>query len=275
VPQVRPVAYDPFTLKGAASVDFSSNNIDVNHAGAEAVTPSPSNAAPQAVKRQTWGELTAKHPELAVALPLTAVASPRTSVGLGRRDPATVKPLALGTQAPRYASAPSVKDAGTFKATCSYDARHRQLVDFRLPDLTGQPVRFQDLNADFVLLDFWGTWCGYCMQSIPHLVALQKQLGPDKLKVVGIAYEEGPIANRISAVRDVSQRLGVNYQLLLGAIDGPCPLQDAFHVQAFPTMVLVDRAGRVVWQGTGATPSTLDRLDTALASAAKPDSVRR
>jgi thiol-disulfide isomerase/thioredoxin len=269
-PQIRSIAYDPFALKGAAPLEFASNNAED-----QTVIPATSNDAPQASKRPTWGELTAKHPELAVALPVGTLASPRSAVGLGRRDQPPSQPPAAGTPAPKLASAPSLKDAGVFKATCRYDARRRQLVDFRLPDLQGQPVRFQDLNSDFVLLDFWGTWCGYCIQSIPHLVALQKQLGADKLIVVGIAYEQGPTADRVSAVRDVSQRLGINYQVLLGGIDGPCPLQEAFNVQAFPTMVLVDRDGRVLWRDTGATPSTLDRLDRVIASATKGDVVRR
>ena len=47
-------------------------------------------------------------------------------------------------------------------------------------------------------------------------------------------------------------------------------------IQAFPTLVLVDRQGRIVWRDQGATPITLARLDRFLASALRTDSgVRR
>ena len=77
-------------------------------------------------------------------------------------------------------------------ASCTYDSKLRQIKDFRLPDLEGKPVRFQDLDADLVLLDFWGTWCAPCLDSVPHLVELQKKYGPSKLRVVGVACEDVP-----------------------------------------------------------------------------------
>ena len=63
------------------------------------------------------------------------------------------------------------------------------MIDFRLPGLDGKPVCFRELDADLVLLDFWGTWCQPCLKSIPHLVALQERLGK-KLVVVGVACEQ-------------------------------------------------------------------------------------
>ena len=59
--------------------------------------------------------------------------------------------------------------------------------------------------------------------------------------------------------------------MLLSRNDGSCPLQSALHVQAFPTMVLLDREGRVLWRDQGATPATLARLDRFLAAPPKDD----
>ncbi|MBV8610840.1 MAG: redoxin family protein [Singulisphaera sp.] len=161
------------------------------------------------------------------------------------------------------------------KAYCRYDSRHRRLEDFRLPDLQGRPVRFQDLDADLVLLDFWGTWCDPCVKSVPFLVDLQKRLGSARLKVVGIACEQGPPEMRAANAAQAVQRLRINYPVLVSGMDGPCPLQRALQIQAFPTMVLVDRHGRVLWRDQGATPVTLARLDRFLASAIRPDDAPR
>ena len=87
-----------------------------------------------------------------------------------------VRPMSLLA---RFRPAGPGRDRATAAAPlCEYDAKARKLADFRLPDLEGKPVRFRDLDSDYVLLDFWGTWCNPCLDSIPHLVELQKKYGP-------------------------------------------------------------------------------------------------
>jgi thiol-disulfide isomerase/thioredoxin len=169
----------------------------------------------------------------------------------------------------RFRPAPpeNAEKVDTAVASCSYDAKQLRIKDFRLPDLDGKPVRFQDLGADFVLLDFWGTWCSPCLESIPHLVELQKQYGPNRLKVVGIACEEVEPSKRKAKVEEVARKLGINYPVLLSTMDGkPCPLQQAMAIQAMPTMILLDRSGQIKWRSTGSTPANESRLDRVLAS---------
>ena len=154
---------------------------------------------------------------------------------------------------------PRVKDDAA--VLCDYDERHRRINDFRLPDLQGRPVRFKDLDADLILLDFWGTWCQPCLKSIPKLVDLQAKNPGKKLLVVGVACEQGEFNEASRNVAATAARLKINYPILLSRNDGTCPLQEAMHIQAFPTLVLVDREGRVVWRDQGATPATIARLE--------------
>jgi thiol-disulfide isomerase/thioredoxin len=223
-------------------------------------TPAPTEPAPNANdqastrRRPTWGEvIRARHTAL--------VSDPGGSAGT---RPATSR------------SAPSQAARDPRPISCQFDAKTARLVDFALPDLQGRTVHFRDLDSDFVLIDFWGSWCGPCVGAIPHLVELQKQYGADRLKVVGIAYEDAPPRQAAVAAGSTARRLGVNYAVLLGGTDGaPCPVQAAFGVRAFPTMVLLDRHGRVLWRDTGATSLTLGRLDRVLASRLDPEVVRR
>ncbi len=214
-------------------------------APAEETVPKPAAASPFAsgddgaqaavapARRPTWGEVASSAPSLP---PVADVRAP-----ISRRRAATAAETELARPAER---GPEI-----VRAICNYDVRKTQLLDFELPDVTGRPVRFQDLDADFILLDFWGTWCGPCLNTVPHLIALQKQFGPERLKVVGIAYENAPAAEAAARVVTTARRLGINYTVLLGGLDGkPCPLQAAFHVQSYPTLVLLDRHGRVLWR---------------------------
>jgi hypothetical protein len=94
---------------------------------------------------------------------------------------------------------------------------------------------------------------------------------------VGVAYETGPATERAEVVRSAMEELGVNYPVLLAEADGrPCPLAQALKVQAYPTMVLLDRQGRVVWRDSGAGP-TLERMERVIAASlgGRGDTVRR
>ncbi len=55
------------------------------------------------------------------------------------------------------------------------------------PGLHRDRVDLRDLRGQVVLLNFWATWCPYCRREIPHLVALQEELGSRGLQVVGAA----------------------------------------------------------------------------------------
>jgi thiol-disulfide isomerase/thioredoxin len=122
-------------------------------------------------------------------------------------------------------------------------------------------VAFHDLDADLILLDFWGTWCAPCIKSIPHLVDIQKTLGGKKMQVIGIACETTLPKDRAVKVAQKVKQLGINYPVLVSSRDGSCPLQDALQIQFYPTMVLLDRQGRIIWREQGATDVTLARMD--------------
>jgi thiol-disulfide isomerase/thioredoxin len=192
---------------------------------------------------------------------------------LPKSEPASITPapLARGKGSRKAAAAlPNIE-------TCRYDSKKRQLIDFRLPDLDGNPVNLKDLEGDLILLDFWGTWCQPCLSSVPHLVELQERLGGKRLTIVGIACEEGPASASAAHVAKVANQLGINYTVLVSSKDERSPVLEALNVQAFPTMVVIDRTGRIVWRDQGATEMTLARLDRAVDPVARTvgDRVRR
>src|SRR5262249_30716169 len=135
----------------------------------------------------------------------------------------------------------------------------------------------QDFDADLILLDFWGSWCQPCLRSVPHLIDLQKRHGGKQLQVIGIACErpEAPAAERVARAAGAAKKLGMNYPVLITTNDGSCPLQKALHVQSFPTLILIDRQGRILWQDQSATRLTMMRLDRMINMAAKPTDGRR
>jgi thiol-disulfide isomerase/thioredoxin len=222
-------------------------------------------------KRPTWRELEGNQPEVPVDESVR-----RTTTGDAEqpRDHAIVTLTSSTTRDARPAIArllggtrPLV-DPAIQKAVCRFDPSERRLVDFQLPNLDGQMVSLHDLSADVILLDFWGSWCEPCRTSIPHLAELQAKMGGKRLQVIGVACEKGStLQDRRAAAAKASKELGINYPILLTTKDGDCPVQKALQVQFYPTLVLLDRDGRLLAREHGATEITLARMDRAIAAA--------
>ena len=155
---------------------------------------------------------------------------------------------------------------------CRFDSSNRRLVDFQLPGLDGKTVSMHDIDADVILLDFWGSWCAPCRTSIAHLTELQTSLGGKRLQVIGIACEKGAtLQDRRASASKAMQELGINYPVLLSSKEGSCPLQQALQIQFYPTMILLDREGKLLAREQGATEVTMSRMDRAINTALHND----
>ena len=146
-----------------------------------------------------------------------------------------------GPGAFRYSDQPRVP-------SCEFSGR--KLVNFALNDLNGRPWEFQQHHGRLVLLDFWGTWCAPCVRAIPHLKKLQTEYGAYGLEVVGIACERTSEPERTRKVREVSDRQQINYRVLLAEDFDECPVQQKFRIERYPTLVLLDATGNVLWRGS-------------------------
>ncbi|MCS6977822.1 MAG: redoxin domain-containing protein [Gemmatales bacterium] len=155
----------------------------------------------------------------------------------------------------------SRNNRGTAPADCVLVGN--RLVDFTLPDLNGQPFRFQEQRGKLTLLDFWGSWCTPCMQSLPYLVDLQRRYGAAGLEIIGIAYEEGATEEKADRIRFVKTRHNLNYKVLMG--DGnACPVLNRLEIRSFPTLLLVDSNGEIVWRAEGLTTRSKTQLETEI-----------
>lgn len=125
----------------------------------------------------------------------------------------------------------------------------------------GRRATLEDLRGQVVVLDFWATYCPPCREEIPHLVRLQKEFGPQGLKVIGLnvgGEEDRP------KVPEFVKLYKIQYQLA----DPEDETVSRFLLSDdIPQTFVIDRQGRVVEHVIGFDGEVADRLERAVSQA--------
>ncbi len=122
-------------------------------------------------------------------------------------------------------------------------------------------VTLNGLKGKVVLLDFWATWCPPCRAALPHTQALADSADAKagNLEVLAVNMQE-PEAE----VRKFIEAEGYSFKVLM---DPKSSISGQFSFSGIPTFVILDRAGKKVFQQTGVDEAALDAaLQKALAA---------
>jgi thiol-disulfide isomerase/thioredoxin len=134
--------------------------------------------------------------------------------------------------------------------------------------LGSKPPVLAQLKGSPVLLFFWAHWCGDCKAEAPIITQLRSEFAPKGLTVLGPTRLYGYTAQveNASASDELAYIDAVRHRFYAGLLDMPVPISkynfDAYGASTTPTIVLLDRAGKVAMYHPGALP--YDQLKTEI-----------
>lgn len=112
--------------------------------------------------------------------------------------------------------------------------------DFTLKNLVGEPVSLSEFQGQWVVLDFWGSWCRYCIAGIPDMKEAYATYHPKGLEIIGIDCNE-PEVNWQEAV--------ARYELPWINVYNPggrdSAVTQAYEIKGYPTKIIIDPEGYV------------------------------
>lgn len=135
----------------------------------------------------------------------------------------------------------------------STHAGHEAAPDFQLTSLAGKPLSLAKMRGKVVLLDYWATWCEPCQEEMPRLAAIQRKDGARGLQVIGLSMDD-----QEATVRAFLKTHPLPYPVAMAT---PELAERYGRVLGVPTLVLIDRHGRIAGRLVGAAPASRLRAE--------------
>ena len=121
--------------------------------------------------------------------------------------------------------------------------------DFELPNLQGTTTKLSSLRGKYVVLDFWGSWCIWCIRGIPHMKEAYAKY-KDKMEILGVDCRD--TEEKWRAAVDEHQ---------LPWLQVRCPNEQLqtiaaqYGIEGFPTKIVIDAQGKIAKIIVGEDPA--------------------
>ena len=132
--------------------------------------------------------------------------------------------------------------------------------DFTLMDINGNPLSLSSLRGKWVVIDFWGSWCGWCIKGMPKMKEYYAKYN-NKLEILGVDCNDTVEKWKAAVAQHELPWLHVYCDMEDENGDNPVNL---YSVQGFPTKVVVNPEGVVAKIVIGEDPTFYDYLDEVL-----------
>lgn len=114
-------------------------------------------------------------------------------------------------------------------------------VDFEQTNTAGKKVKLSDIKAKYILLEFWGSWCGPCRQENPNLVKTYTTYKSKGFEILGVAADENK-AMWLKAIKDD----GLPWENVSDLKGAKNEAGFIYNINSFPTNYLIDENGIII-----------------------------
>jgi thiol-disulfide isomerase/thioredoxin len=115
--------------------------------------------------------------------------------------------------------------------------------DFLLEDLYGRRIGLKGFRGKVVLLNFWATWCPPCIQEMPTMEKLHRELNREGLEVVAVNFRESR-----EEVQKFFTEIGLTFTALL---DKDGKVFEKYGAWGLPVTYIIDQKGALVGKAAG------------------------
>ncbi|HYE73705.1 MAG TPA: TlpA disulfide reductase family protein [Blastocatellia bacterium] len=113
--------------------------------------------------------------------------------------------------------------------------------DFEFTDFNGKKRKLSEFRGKYLLLDFWGMWCGPCRRELPYLKAAYSRYQARGLEILGMNTDEPEIASQL---KPQLEKNGLTWpQAKRESITG---VIRSFRVHSYPTTMLIGPDGKIL-----------------------------
>lgn len=114
--------------------------------------------------------------------------------------------------------------------------------------INSEPLKLQDLRGRVVLIEFWTFGCYNCRNTLPFVKSWNDRYREKGLTVIGVHSPEFDEERKVENLRREVASLGISYPVVT---DNDYQTWKAYNVEAWPTVFLLDKQGRIRWMHVG------------------------